>query len=141
MEKTVEICGKKVTFKKTGGTMLRYKAQTGREFYADLNAFLKCAKLDKSGKVQHDSDGKPLINMSEFRIDFMFDILHIMARSADFSVPADVLDWAESFEDFNVVKIFCEVLPMLSDEMKIDEKNALTASARNRRKKKQNRTR
>ena len=35
----------------------------------------------------------------------------------------DVLEWLDTFEDFDVIGIFCKLLPMLSAEMKVDEKN------------------
>ena len=133
MEKTLKISGQNVTFRKSGATMFAYKQQTGRNFYSDLSDFLHCAKLDKKGKVIM-KNGVPDIDFEKFDLDYMYYMLHVMARSADSSVPSDMLEWLDSFDEFDVIGIFIELLPMIRNEMKIDEKNSLTAAGKTRRK-------
>lgn len=124
MVKIVQIDGKNVPFEKNGGTMRRYKMQTGREFYSDVSAFLGILDADENGKIVKDiSEVKALKIMTTAEFDYMYDVLHIMARSADKNVPADQLEWLESFEDFPVIQIFMELLPMLLEEMKVSRKN------------------
>ena len=127
MEITLTIDGKRVPFRKSGATMLAYKRQTGHEFYSDLSAFLGCVNRDNEGKVIV-KDGVPSVDMSKFDIEYMYSMIHVMAKSADRNVPSDLLDWLEEFEEFDVIGIFMQLLPMLSKEMKIDEKNSLTAA-------------
>ncbi len=122
MEITLTIDGKRVPFRKSGATMLAYKRQTGREFYSDLSAFLGCVNRDKKGKVII-ADGVPSVNMEKFDIEYMYNMIHVMAKSADRNVPSDMLDWLDSFDDFDVIGIFCQLLPMLGAEMQVDEKN------------------
>lgn len=122
MEQTLTIDGKRVPFRKSGATMLAYKRATGREFYADLSAFLGCVNRDKDGKVITDGD-IPAVDMAKFDLDYMYQMLHVMARAADKNIPADVLDWLDGFEEFNVISIFCQLLPMLASEMAVDPKN------------------
>ena len=43
MEKTIEIDNKKVSFKSTAATPLRYKAQFGKDFFVDI---MKLSSLD-----------------------------------------------------------------------------------------------
>lgn len=128
MDITLTISGRSVTFRKSGATMLAYKRQTGREFYSDLSAFIGSVKRDKDGKVIVDDLGFPVADMSKFDMEYMYNMIHIMARSADKSVSPDLLEWLDTFDDFNVILIFCKLLPMLSEEMKVDEKNSLTAA-------------
>lgn len=123
METTLTIDGKRVTFRKSGATMLAYKRQTGHEFYSDLSAFLGCVNIDKEGNAVVDESGIPEVNMEKFDMDYMYSMLHVMARAADKSVPADVLDWLDTFDDFDVIGIFVQLLPMLSGEMAVDAKN------------------
>lgn len=123
METTLTIDGKRVTFRKSGATMLAYKRQTGREFYADLSAFLGCVNIDKEGKPILDESGMPEVDMEKFDMDYMYEMLHVMARAADRNIPSDVLDWLDTFEDFDVIGIFVQLLPMLSGEMAVDPKN------------------
>lgn len=123
MEKTLTIDGKRVPFRKSGATMLAYKRQTGREFYSDLSAFLGCVKRDKDGKTIVDENGIPDVDMSRFDMECLYNMLHVMARSANKNIPADMLDWLDTFDDFDVIGISLQLLPMLGMEMKIDEKN------------------
>ena len=122
MEQTLTIDGKKVTFRKSGATMLAYKRQTGREFFADLSAFLDIVERDKDGKVIMNGD-VPAVDMSKFDIEYMYQMLYVMAKAADRTIPADLLDWLDGFEDFNVIGIFVQLLPMLAAEMAVDPKN------------------
>lgn len=123
MEITLTIDGKRVPFRKSGATMLAYKRQTGHEFYSDLSGFLGCVKRDMEGKVIVDERGIPDVDMSKFDIEYMYNMIHVMARSADRNIPTDMLDWLDTFDDFDVIGIFCQLMPMLGAEMKIDEKN------------------
>ena len=127
MEQTLTIDNKRITFRKSGATMLAYKRQTGREFYSDLSAFLDCINKDENGEVII-KEGVPSVEMEKFDIEYMYQILYVMAKAADRSIPSDILDWLDEFEEFNVIGIFCQLLPMLSKEMAVDEKNSSTAA-------------
>ncbi len=133
MELTLTVSGKKVTFRKSGATMFAYKQQTGRNFYSDLSAFLGCVKCDVKGKPII-KNGIPDVDMEKFDLDYMYYMLHIMAKSADSSVPSDMLEWLDSFDDFDVIGLFFKLLPMLKNEMSIDKKNSSTAAGRRRKK-------
>jgi hypothetical protein len=113
--------------------MLAYKRQTGHEFYSDLSAFLGCVNRDKEGKVIV-KDGVPSVDMSKFDIEYMYNMIHVMAKSADRNVPSDMLDWLDTFNEFDVIGIFCQLLPMLGAEMQVDEKNSSTAAGKRRKK-------
>lgn len=128
MQVSLNIDGKSVPFRKSGATMLAYKMQTGREFYADLSAFLLSMRLDEAGKVILKENGMPDVDVEKLNIECLYSMLHVMARSADKNVPADILEWLDTFEEFPVISIFSRLLPMINNEMKIDEKNSLTAA-------------
>lgn len=127
MEQTLTIDGKRVPFRKSGATMLAYKRQTGHEFFGDLSAFLGCIGRDKDGNVLMN-DGVPAVNMEKFDIEYMYQMLYVMAKAADRTIPSDLLDWLDGFEEFDVIGIFCQLLPMLASEMAVDPKNSLTAA-------------
>lgn len=130
MEKVIEIDGKAVVFRKTGATMVAYKRQTGREFYSDLSNFLNVVEKDENGEILRDGNGNPKVKLENFTVDYMYDMLHIMARAADKSIPADIVDWLDGFNDFPVVQIFIEILPLLNNEMQISRKNLSAAAVK-----------
>lgn len=122
MEQTLTIDKKQVTFRKSGATMLAYKRQTGREFFSDLSEFLNCVNRDKNGNIVMNGN-IPDVDMAKFDIEYMYQMLYVMAKSADKTIPADILDWLDSFDEFDVIGTFVKLLPMLSAEMAVDEKN------------------
>lgn len=133
MEKTIIIDGKSVTFRKTGGTMLAYKRETGREFMPDLiDVTEKAGKLAQmrheimkkdSGENDNDAILEALENVVFPSYETIYDILHVMARAADKSVPSDVLEWLDGFDDFDAMQVFSEISPMLVSESQVSPKN------------------
>ena len=126
MDQTLNIAGKKVTFRKTGATMLQYQRQTGREFFKDLSAFLDVLDKDEDGNymdIKDISQSKALEIMTVSSFNYMYDMLFVMAKAADPSIPADMLEWLEGFGDFPVLQIFITLLPMIVAEMTMNPKN------------------
>ena len=133
MDKTIIICGKPVVFRKTAGTMLRYKRQFGRELLPDLikiyNLFPTLrqyvGKTDE-GKMDELSDDDK-IALAQIVLgtetEWMYDIAYIMAQQADPSIT-DEIEWLDSFDDFNIMSIFVQLMPMLQAESAVSPKNA-----------------
>jgi hypothetical protein len=105
MEKTIEIDGKKVTFKSTGATPLRYKAQFGKDYFKEI---LKLAPLQKlNGKKGLTPDELAVLDFEVF-----YNISWIMAKTADPTIP-EPLEWLEQFDEFPM----SVVIPELQDLM------------------------
>lgn len=129
MDKTVMISGRPVVFRKTAGTMLRYKRQFGRELYPDLVKAFELVpimeRLDqKSAEKMTDAEKVELASVflsADF--EWMYDIAFIMAQQADPTIR-DEIEWLDSFDDFNVYEVFIALLPMIQAEMKVSPKNA-----------------
>lgn len=123
------ISGRPVVFRKTAGTMLRYKRQFGRELYPDLVKAFELVpimeRLDqKSTEKMTDAEKVELASVFlSANFEWMYDIAFIMAQQADPSIT-DELAWLDSFDDFNVYAVFIELLPMIQAEMKVSPKNA-----------------
>lgn len=148
MEITVKIDGRDVRFKKTGGTMKRYKTMFGREWFADLDKIgrmqrkaeqeIKNAGIiadDKSKKRSKKSDKlteDEIFTLSsiiaQYDSDPYYNILYIMAKEADSTIPDTVEDWLDTFEEFEFIEVFNQVSPMLSRELKTDAKNVSAAA-------------
>lgn len=109
MEITVRIDGRDVCFKKTGGTMRRYKSMFGREWFADLDRIarmqrkaadaLKKAKLDKLAadgkKSGKETDGKKSAKAADavkaLSTDQIYAISGVVAESYDSEPFYDML--------------------------------------------------
>lgn len=106
MEKTIEISGKKVRFKATGGTTLRYKMQFGREYLSDI------AKLDNM------KDG----NFDNLDLTVFYQIAWVLAKTADNNIP-ELIEWLDSFEEFPIIDIIADLSELIMSNIKIDRKN------------------
>lgn len=128
MDKTVYIGGKPVVFRKTAGTMLRYKRQFGRELYPDLIKIYDLFPI-----LRQYTDGKDEMTEAQkvelakvmlgAETEWMYDILYIMAQQAEPSIR-DELEWLDSFDDFNVFEIFMQLMPLIQMEQQVAPKNA-----------------
>lgn len=94
------IDGKNVSFKSTGATPLRYKAQFGNDFFAEI------MKLE--GMVKVGAKGKTDISGIDFEV--FYNLAWTLAKTADQSIK-DPLTWLDTFDEFPIV----EILPELQD--------------------------
>lgn len=117
MDKTITISGKPVRFRKTGGTVLRYKREFGREFNADL------AKIAAMQSVIGGKDKKAAAAAAlSVETEWMYDMAFIMAQQADPTIT-DELTWLDSFDDFDPWAVFSELMELISKEQEIAPKN------------------
>ena len=122
MEKTVMIDGKPVVFRKTAGTDRDYAQKYGRDFVVDM---MKMYEMQERYEKIDQKNMNELIDFySSFDQDAIYNMLHIMAKSADPTVPDNQIEWLDRFDTFNVFDIFWELAPMLSAERRPSPKNA-----------------
>ncbi|KGL45066.1 hypothetical protein EP56_05775 [Listeriaceae bacterium FSL A5-0209] len=133
MEKTVVIDEKSVTLKSTAATPLRYKAQFGKDYFAEL---IKLAKLfegldspkkDKKNKKK-DADAKEIDPMdisfeSLALLDFetLYNFIWVLAKTADKSIP-EPLEWLDQFEEFPLMDIMGDVQELLMSSISTQKK-------------------
>lgn len=128
MDKTIMIGGRPVVFRKTAGTMLRYKRQFGRELYPDL---VKIYDLFPT-LVQYTENEEELTQAQKMELakvflsaetEWMYDIAYIMAQQADPSIR-DQVEWLDSFDDMNIMEVFIQLMPLIRMEQQVAPKNA-----------------
>lgn len=104
MEKVLTIDGKEVRLKSTAATPLRYKAQFGRDYFADLIRLSKLADLRQAdGSLNHNA-----LDGVDFEI--FYNIIWAMAKTADKDLP-DPITWLDGFEVFPIM----EIIPQVQD--------------------------
>lgn len=107
MEKTITIDGKEVCFKSTAATPLRYKAQFGKDFFAEIlkmGAFEKLRNLDSEKITRADLEG--------LDFEIFYNIAWVMAKTADPSIP-DPITWLDQFDVFPMMDIIPELQDMI----------------------------
>jgi hypothetical protein len=123
------ISGRPVVFRKTAGTMLRYKRQFGRELYPDLvKAFELVPLMEKLDQKNTEkmTDVEKVELASVFlstNFEWMYDIAFIMAQQADPTIT-DELTWLDSFDDFDPWAVFAQLMDLIRNEQEIAPKNA-----------------
>lgn len=102
MEKTIEIDSKKICFKSTAATPLRYKSQFGKDFFVDI---MKLSSLDglNSKKINIEK-----IEKLDFEV--FYNIIWVLAKTADKKIP-DPITWLDGFDEFPLF----EIIPELQD--------------------------
>lgn len=129
MDKTIIIDGQPVVFRKTAGTMMRYKRQFGRELSPDLAKIYEVMPLlaefyekkeEELTEEQKMAAAKIVMNMET---EYMYDIAFIMAQQADPSIR-DELEWLDRFSEMNILQIFVQLLPLIQGEQRVNPKNA-----------------
>lgn len=106
MIKTIKIDGKDITFKSTGGTMMRYRNQFNSEFLADISEL---------AKVKQD-------DFSTFTNKSIEQIIWVLAKTADPSIP-DPQTWYDSFEEFPIYGVWGQLQDMVTASFKTLRKN------------------
>lgn len=109
MEKTLTIDGREVRFKSTAATALRYKAQFGRDLFADL------LKMSKIADVLSDAESEEMSYEELEKIDFelFYNIIWVLAKTADKSIP-EPLEWLDTFSEFPINDILPELQDLLT---------------------------
>lgn len=99
MEKTIMIDGKPVTFKSSGGTLIRYRNQFNQEFLTDYTAL-----LNANGRLE------------SFTTKSIEQMIWALAKTADDRIP-DLLSWYDSFETFDIWEVWSELSALVSQTL------------------------
>lgn len=117
MEKTIQIDGKAVRFKSTAATPLRYKAQFGKDLFAEL---LKMGALEKLSRIKKPENVKPEdLNGLDFEV--FYNIAWTMAKTADPKIP-DPIAWLDEFETFPMTDVIPALQDMIMASMSLQSK-------------------
>lgn len=115
MEKTLTIDGKQVKFKSTAATMLRYKAQFGRDMIRDFSVL--------QSAFQKTKKGIKVVDIDKLDMETIYNLIWVFAKTADKSIP-DVMNWFDTFETFPLVNVLSELTELLTSSLRVDRKNA-----------------
>lgn len=113
MEKTIEIDSKKIRFKSTAATPLRYKAQFGKDFFADI---MKLSALEGLNSKKID-----LKKIDKLDFEVFYNIIWVLAKTANKTIP-EPITWLDEFEEFPLFEIIPELEDMILASMQTKKK-------------------
>ena len=102
MEKTIQIDNKNISFKSTAATPLRFKAQFGEDYFAEI------IKLNKLSLFKNDNSNYEALESVDFEV--FYNIIWTLAKTADKSIP-EPLTWLDDFDEFPLF----EIIPQIQD--------------------------
>jgi hypothetical protein len=102
MEKTIEIDGKKIKFKSTAATPLRFKRQFGKDFFAEI------CKLEPMQKSLQSKKLTSAEKLAKVDFELFYNIAWVLAKTADDKIP-EPLTWLDGFDVFPIGEIFPEL--------------------------------
>lgn len=114
MEINLKIGGRDVAFKSTGASLLRYKAQTGRDPIYD---FLKIASAFQNGNGIFYLDE----SFAEIGIEPFYYMAWAFAKTAKPDIE-EPMTWLDSFDEFPILEVFPQLVPLLSKSFMTSEK-------------------
>lgn len=106
MHAFIDIEGKKVRLEANGLFPIKYKKVTGRDVFKDIK------KLDAA-------PAQDIEQLPEY-LDFLYDIVYVLAWFADRSIPADRDEWLLCFNNFDVYTIIenQQVIDLVTESLK-----------------------
>ena len=113
MEKTIIIDNKEINFKSTAATPLRFKAQFGKDYFAEI------IKLNKLNEFKEDQLNYEVLENADFEI--FYNIIWVLAKTADRTIP-DPLTWLDGFEEFPLFEIIPQVQDLIAASIKSKKK-------------------
>lgn len=116
------IDGKPVVFKKTAGTDREYATKYGREFIVDMMQMYKIQ--EQMSKLDRENPQEILDFYMSIDQDNLYNMLHLMAKKADPTVPDDQIEWLDRYDFFDALQVFAKLAPMLIAERRPSPKNA-----------------
>ncbi|MGM0807528.1 MAG: hypothetical protein ACQET8_22745 [Bacillota bacterium] len=111
MEKTITINDRKVTFKSTGATPLKYKKQFHKDYLVDIMKMQGLSKLG-SGKSK-DIEG--------LDTEVLYNIIWVLAKGGDKDIP-EPLEWYEEFDSFPLMEVIPEVQELIMSSIQSKKK-------------------
>lgn len=107
IEKTIDVAGKKVSFKSSAAVPRLYRAKFGRDVFGDLMS------LEESlSKAEGEGEQFKAADLETFE-----NIAYVMAAHADPDTPKSIDEWLEQFEVFSIYEVLPEILSLWGENM------------------------
>lgn len=113
MEKSILIDGKEIRFKSTAATPLRFKAQFGKDYFAEL------LKLNSLSKFKQEEANYEALEGVDFEV--FYNIIWTLAKTADKSIP-DPITWLDGFDEFPLFEIIPQIQDMIAASIQTKKK-------------------
>ena len=113
MEKTIEIDGRKVRFRSTGATPLRYKQQFNSDYLADIMNMQGLSKLGKKNVSQKE--------LEQINFDVLYNICWVLAKGGDKEIP-EPIEWLDEFDEFPLMEIVPEIQELITSSIQSKKK-------------------
>lgn len=108
MERTIQIDGRDVKFRSSGAFPMIYRANTGRDLFADLV------------KISNSADGEEF-HFESFDGAVLEDMIWCLAKCADKTIQGKI-DWFDTFDMFPIFEVFGQLNELVMSTMQTSKK-------------------
>ena len=125
LEKTLNICGKDVTFRASAAIPRLYRMKFGRDIFRDLT------KLESAYQNRSDEDEPEEFQVKD--LELFENVAYVMALHGDPETPKEIDEWLDQFEMFSIYEILPEILSLWGKNMVKDvsaKKNSVRRTGR-----------
>lgn len=123
MRKDINISGVTCHFKSSAAVPRMYRLLFKRDLFRDMSnlndEIERNNREEEERKKQAEAEGKPYYKASSLPISSleMFEnIAFVMHKHGDPTQPADINEWLEQFDTFDIYEILPELMEMWRDE-------------------------
>ena len=110
MTKVIEIDGQKVPFKASAAIPRMYRLKYGRDIFRDLT------KLEKAMNENNAEDS----SLDLFSLETFENIVYLMAKHADPSLPDTAEEWLDEFSVFSIYQVLPEIIELWGLNVQMD---------------------
>lgn len=107
MQKIINVDGQDILLKINGGFLIDYKMRFKKDVFQEF--FKIASALDSAG------DDNTMEVLSVLDVETIYNLLYLMAKTADNSIPDEPVEWFRKFDVFPIVDFLGDMIELMTD--------------------------
>lgn len=107
MQKIINVDGQDILLKINGGFLIDYKMRFKKDVFQE---FFKIANA-----LSNTDEDNSLSVMSTLDMETIYNIIYLMAKTADNSIPDEPVEWFRKFDSFPIADILTDAVELMAD--------------------------
>lgn len=107
MQKIINIDGQDILLKVNGGFLIDYKMRFKKDVFQE---FFKIANA-----LSNTDEDNSLSVMSTLDMGTIYNIIYLMAKTADNSIPDEPVEWFRKFDSFPIADILTDAIELMAE--------------------------
>lgn len=121
MEKTILINEKPIKLKSTAGTILRYKAQFGKDYFSEMLKLSKLMGGKAKSKKKFDLSDISYEDLGQLDFEPLYNFIWVLAKTANPNIP-EPMAWLDEFDSMPIAEVFPKIIDLLESSIQTKKK-------------------